>query len=104
MRAECVAAEASSFPSPLVGEGGSLTRSGSETDEGSVSAERTPHPPTLRFGTFSHKGRRETGSGYFPFAIRRQCAHAAAIKFSLASGVRNAECADSVTFSSFVSG
>ena len=27
-----------------------------------------------------------------------------AIKFSLASGVRNAECADSVTFSSFVSG
>src|SRR5258705_7118039 len=30
--------------------------SGSETDEGSVSAERTPHPPTLRSGTFSHKG------------------------------------------------
>ncbi|ANW05032.1 hypothetical protein LMTR13_37770 [Bradyrhizobium icense] len=27
-----------------MGEGGSLTRSGSETDEGSVSAERTPHP------------------------------------------------------------
>ena len=30
------------------------------------------------------------------FAIRRQCTHAAFIKFSLASGVRNAECADSV--------
>jgi hypothetical protein len=40
-----------------VGEGGSLTRSGSETDEGSVSAERTPHP-ALR-ATFSHKGRRK---------------------------------------------
>ena len=40
---------------------------------------------------------------YF-FAIRRQCSHAARIRFSLASGVRNAECADSVTFSSFVSG
>jgi hypothetical protein len=45
------------LPSPLVGEGGSLTRSGSETDEGSLSAERTPHP-ALR-ATFSHKGRRE---------------------------------------------
>jgi hypothetical protein len=42
-----------------VGEGGSLPRSGSETDEGSASAERTPHPPSLRYGTFSHKGRRE---------------------------------------------
>jgi hypothetical protein len=30
------------FPSPLVGEGGSLARSGSETDEGSVSADRDP--------------------------------------------------------------
>ena len=37
-------------------------------------------------------------------AKRRQCPQAAAIKFSLASGVRNAECADSVTLSSFVSG
>src|ERR1044072_2845594 len=34
---------------------------------------------------------------YF-LTIRRQCSHAARIKFSLASGVRNAECADSVTF------
>src|SRR5258705_12187820 len=65
------------FPSPLVGEGGTggrrppylekdadalhrlWTRSGSETDEGAVSAERTPHPPSLREGTFSHKGRRK---------------------------------------------
>src|SRR5258705_12031525 len=38
--------KASCLPSPLVGEGGSLTRSGSETDEGSVSAEATPHPPS----------------------------------------------------------
>jgi hypothetical protein len=83
-------------------------RSGSETDEGFsprvMFVERTPHP-ALR-ATFSHKGRRrrETPRGYLFFAIRRQCAHAAAIRFSLASGVRNAECADSVTFSSFVSG
>ena len=45
------------FPSPLVGEGGSTARSDGETDEGSASAERTPHP-ALR-ATFSHKGRRE---------------------------------------------
>jgi len=48
-----------------VGEGGSLARSGSETDEGFspqvVFVERTPHPPALRFGTFSHKGRRNRG-------------------------------------------
>src|SRR5437763_6805674 len=30
-----------------------------ETDEGYVSTERTPHPPSLCSGTFSHKGRRE---------------------------------------------
>src|SRR5215216_1408534 len=47
------------FPSPLVGEGGSTARSDGEPDEGSLSAERTPHPPCLRQGTFSHKGRRE---------------------------------------------
>ena len=41
---------------------------------------------------------------YACFAIRRQCSHAAPIRFSLASGVRNAECADSVTFGNFVSG
>jgi hypothetical protein len=29
----------------------------SATDEGSASAERTPHPPSLRSGTLSHKGR-----------------------------------------------
>ncbi|MGY3364689.1 hypothetical protein ACVWZL_001814 [Bradyrhizobium sp. GM2.4] len=40
----------------------------------------------------------------YPFTIRRQCSHAAPIRFSLASGVRNAECADNVTFGSFVSG
>src|ERR1700737_4826466 len=32
------------FPSPLVGEGGSNERSEFETGEGSVSADRTPHP------------------------------------------------------------
>jgi hypothetical protein len=47
-----------------VGEGGSTTRSGGETGEGSVSAERTPHA-ALR-ATFSHKRRREvTGLVFF---------------------------------------
>src|SRR3954469_8044901 len=32
------------FPSPLVGEGGENTRSGFETDEGFVSADRDPSP------------------------------------------------------------
>jgi hypothetical protein len=41
---------------------------------------------------------------HFPFTILRQCCHAASIRFSLASGVRNAECADSVTLGNFVSG
>jgi hypothetical protein len=41
---------------------------------------------------------------HFPFAILRQCCHAASIRFSVASGVRNAEWADSVTFGSFVKG
>src|SRR5437773_10920445 len=45
------------FPSPLVGEGGSIAQGAIETDEGPVSAERTPHP-ALR-ATFSHKGRRK---------------------------------------------
>src|SRR5207237_8350967 len=59
-----------------------------------------------RRSTFSHKGRRKRGGrgDYFPFTTLRQCSHAARIKFSLASGVRKAECADSVTFSSFVKG
>jgi hypothetical protein len=29
----------------------------SATDEGSVSAERTPHPASLREATLSHRGR-----------------------------------------------
>jgi len=29
----------------------------SATDEGSFTAERTPHPPSLCSGTLSHKGR-----------------------------------------------
>ena len=40
----------------------------------------------------------------YPLTIRRQCSHAAPIRFSLASGVRNAECADSVTLGIFVNG
>ena len=36
-----------------------VARTKSATDEGSLSAETTPHPPSLREGTFSHKGRRE---------------------------------------------
>jgi hypothetical protein len=49
----------------------------------------------------NHRARRK---GAYPFAIRLQCSHAAPIKFSLASGVRNAECADSVTCGSLVRG
>ena len=49
-------------------------------------------------------GVRRDDGGSYPFAILRQCTHAADIKFSLASGVRNAECADSVTLGIFVSG
>jgi hypothetical protein len=40
---------------------------------------------------------------YFLAAILRQCSHAAWIRFSFASGVRNAECAESVTFGNLVS-
>jgi len=40
----------------------------------------------------------------YDLTIRRQCSHAAWIKFSLASGVRKAECADRVTLESFVNG
>jgi len=71
--------------------------------EGFLSAETDPSSGAdyVR-ATFSHKGRREK-RGY-PFTILPQCSHAAPIRFSLASGVRNAECADSVTFGSFVSG
>src|ERR1700730_2832555 len=50
------------FPSPLVGEGGSIERSEIETGEGyGLSIERDPSSPSmLRIsGTFSHKGRRE---------------------------------------------
>src|SRR6476659_1504543 len=47
------------FPSPLVGEGGSNERSSFETGEGFFPRRQTPHPPSLREGTFSHKGRRE---------------------------------------------
>ena len=45
----------------------------------------------------------QAGTTDYPFAIRRQCTQAAFIKFSLASGVRNAECADSVTLDNLVS-
>jgi hypothetical protein len=45
-----------------------------------------------------------TFSVIYAAAILRQCSQAAWIKFSLASGVRNAECADSVTLGNFVSG
>src|SRR3954466_1091037 len=57
-----------SSPLPPVGEGGSIARSAIETGEGYISAgtslasafaDRTPHPPTPRSGTFSHKRRRK---------------------------------------------
>jgi hypothetical protein len=45
-----------------MGEGGSTTRSGGETGEGFVSADRDPSSGAdfIR-ATFSHKGRREEG-------------------------------------------
>src|SRR5207237_10488967 len=52
--------------------------------------------------TFSHKGRREERLRY-PFTTRRQCSHAARIKFSLASGVLKLEWADRVTLEGSVS-
>ena len=68
-------------------------------------ARLSDRPSTSAFGEASADMRGEgKRDGYYPLTIRRQCSHAARIKFSLASGVRNAECADSVTLSSFVSG
>src|SRR4051794_5141090 len=54
------------FPSPVVGEGGSLARSDGEPDEGLSPRIETPHP-ALR-ATFSHKGRRKRDClwSYFP--------------------------------------
>src|SRR6266436_3074704 len=80
-------------------------------DEGLRSIDKTvtPHPSRTRFARACHplpqgeRGRKD-GRFYFPFTILRQCCHAASIRFSLASGVRNAECADSVTLGSFVRG
>src|SRR5262245_42602459 len=45
-----------------------VARTKSATDEGSVSAERTPHPASLREATLSHRGR-----GYF---LGRPCQRA----------------------------
>jgi hypothetical protein len=66
------------------------------------------HRPLIRHGLrplhLLPQGEKEkNGAPYLPFAILLQCCSAASIRFSLASGVRNAECADSVTFGNFVS-
>jgi hypothetical protein len=52
-------ASLSFFPSPLVGEGGENERSEIGPGEGLLRHCRksTPHPPSLREGTLSHKGR-----------------------------------------------
>jgi len=63
-------------------------------DEGSLLRMRSESVDTIGFAE----------SLNYVLAIRRQCSHAAAIRFSLASGVRKAECADKVTFGSLVSG
>ena len=52
---------ATSSPLPLWERVDRMSVSSFETGEGSVFAERTPHPPCLRQGTFSHKGRRKKG-------------------------------------------
>src|SRR5438552_3401290 len=46
-KCEISAVSAAFFPSPPVGEGGSNERSSFETGEGSVSAERPPHPARI---------------------------------------------------------
>jgi hypothetical protein len=52
------ATAAAFFPSPLAGEGGA--ERSSATGEGKLSLPMWhPHPPSLREGTFSRKGRRE---------------------------------------------
>src|SRR5260370_19536996 len=56
-----------------------------------VGTAQTAPLPTLRLN-------------YFPFTILRQCCHAASIRFSLASGVRNPECADSATLGTLARG
>src|ERR1700722_11709587 len=47
------------LPSPLAGEGGENKRSALERGEGLQLRRETPHPPSLREGTLSHKGRGE---------------------------------------------
>src|SRR2546422_5048416 len=70
----------------------------------STNSARLKEPLIRRFAPPSPtRGEGRAAPIYF-FTIRRQCSHAARIKFSLASGVRKAEWADSVTFGSFVSG
>ena len=44
-----------------------------ETGEGSASPERTPHPPCLRQGTFSHKGRGDFPNLDFSYLISMSC-------------------------------
>ena len=63
------------FPSPLVGEGGAKRRMSKD------SRRHTPHPPPLRSGTFSHKGRREEKRSALP----RHCERSEAIQISLSA-------------------
>gem|GEM_PF-5103745 len=73
-------------------------------DEGARHNE-THHPltrPRFAQAPSPTRGEGKKERRYFPFAILRQCCHAASIRFSLASGVRNAECAESVTLGSLV--
>src|ERR1700687_2092965 len=68
----------------------------------SEATKRSIFPPSREMDCFASLAM--TGAMAHPFTILRQCSHAASIRFSLASGVRNAECADSVTFGSLVRG
>src|SRR5438270_9776440 len=69
------------FPSPLVGEGGSTARSGGETDEGSVSADRDPSSTLPSARHLLPQGEKEKIStfrliqlGFHP-AFRRRARH-----------------------------
>src|SRR6476620_6436173 len=73
-----------SSPLPLWERVDRMSVSSFETGEGLSPRIETPHPPSLREGTFSHKGRRERPHRPLKFATRRS---AVALTPSLKSSV-----------------
>src|SRR5579863_6638288 len=70
-RAKCV-------PSPLAGEGGESSKARFRRVRGLSPSQRTPHPPSLREGTFSRKGRRK--------AVSVRSKHEAAVVVEIRAG------------------